>query len=89
MNAGHGFKCFSEEGSEACNKLIRRYREHIPERPASKNIFTESDPILVEYRSKLICDKCGEHGHTKRTKCCNYDSVIDSSIDSLVQSLLI
>ena len=26
MNAGHGLKCFSEEGSEGCNKLIRRYR---------------------------------------------------------------
>ena len=29
INAGYGFKRFSEEGSEACNKLVRRYREHL------------------------------------------------------------
>ena len=26
VNSGYGFKCFSEERSEACNKLIRKYR---------------------------------------------------------------
>ena len=29
INFGYGLKCFSEEGSEACNKLIRKYREHL------------------------------------------------------------
>ena len=29
LNSGFGLKCFSEEGSEACNKLIRKYRENV------------------------------------------------------------
>ena len=97
MNAGHGFKCFSEEGSEACCKLIRRYREHLARKTSFEDniidvfvsLASESDPVLVESRSKLICDRCGEHGHTKRTRCCNYDYIINRSIDSLVQSLII
>ena len=31
-----GFKSFSEEGLEVCNKLIRRYREHL----SRKNSFS-------------------------------------------------
>ena len=41
-NFGYGFKCFSEEGSEACNNLIRKYREHL----ARKTSFEET--ILVK-----------------------------------------
>ena len=97
MNAGHGFKCFSEEGSEACNKLNRRDREHLARKTCFEDniidifvrLASESGPVLVESRSKLICDRCGEDGHTKRTNCCNYDYIMDRSIYSLVQSLLI
>ena len=60
MNAGHGFKCFSEEGSEACNKLIRRYREHLARKTSFEDniidvfvrLASESDPVLVKSRSK-------------------------------------
>ena len=97
MNAGHGFKCFSEVGSEACNKLIRKYREHLARKTCFKDnlidifvrLTSESDPILVEYRSKLICDRCGEHGDTNRTVL-HYDYTVpeEKSIESLVNSLI-
>ena len=38
LNSGFGLKCFSEEGSEACNKLIRKYREHL----ARKTCFEDN-----------------------------------------------
>ena len=28
-NSGYGLKCFSEEGTESCNKLIRKYRGNL------------------------------------------------------------
>ena len=55
-------KCFSEEGSEACNKLIRKYREHLARKTSSEDnmidIFVrlacESDPVILGFRSKLV-----------------------------------
>ena len=101
VNSGFGFKCFSEEGSEACNKLIRKYREHLARKTSFEgnmiDIFVrlacEVDPVLLGFRSKLRCERCGEEGHTRRlTKCCSrYDSnnTIYASIDNLVHSLII
>ena len=39
VNSGSGYKCFSEEGSEACNKLIRKYREQL----ARRTSFEDND----------------------------------------------
>ena len=52
---------------------------------------SESDPVLNQYRSNLVCEKCGEHGHTRRAKCCrdNYNHALVSSIDKIVDSLII
>ena len=100
-NSGYGFKCFSEEGSEACNTLITKYREHLARNTSFEDniidIFVklacESDPVLLGIRSKLRCERCGEEGHTRRSaKCCSkYDSIdtIDASIDCLVHSLFV
>ena len=101
INFGYGFKCFSEEGSEACNKLIRKYREHLARKTSFEDnisdifirLASESDPGLLEFRSKLRCERCGEEGHTRRTaKCCSkYDSKdnMQTSIDSLVHSIIV
>ena len=29
MNSGYGLKAFPKEGTESCNKLVRRHREHL------------------------------------------------------------
>ena len=95
VNSGYGLKFLSEEGSEACNKLIRKYRENLARKTCFEDnivdIFvrsaSESDPILVE--SKLVCEICGEYGHTRR-KCCknvNID-ILQSTIDNIVDKLI-
>ena len=73
-NAGFGLKDFSEEGTESCNKLIRKYRENL----ARKNNFetnlmdifvrlaSQSDPISVSYRRSLSCERCSHSGHSIR-----------------------
>ena len=75
---------FSEEGSEACNKLIRKYKEHLARKTSFEDnisdifirLAPESDPGLLEIRSKFRSKRCGEEGHTRRAvKCCSkYDS---------------
>ena len=94
INAWYDLKCFSEEGSDACNKLVLKYREHLTRKTYIEDnivdifvrLASESDPHLVEFRSKLICDRCGENGHTRGTKCCNYDYILaDKSVESFVQ----
>ena len=89
-------KCFSEEGSEACNKLIRRYRENLPRKCSFEDnvvdifvrLASESDPVQNQFRSKLVCERCGEHGNTKRAKCCRNNSQL-SSIDAIVETLIL
>ena len=96
LNFGHGLKCFSEEGSEACNKLIRKYRENLARKCSFEDnvvdifvrLASESDPVLNQFRSKLVCERCGEHGHTKRAKCFTNTS-LHSSIDTIVDTLII
>ena len=78
VNFGYSLKCFSEEGSETCNKHIRKYRENLARKCSFEDnvvdifvrLASESDPVLNRFRSKLVCERCGEHGHTKRAKCC-------------------
>ena len=95
-NAGFGLKDFSEEGTESCNKLIRKYRENL----ARKNSFetnlmdifvrlaSQSDPISVSYRRSLTCERCGQSGHSIRSKCCESHNIQDpSNIDALFASL--
>ena len=99
MNSGYGLKCFSEEGSEACNKLIRRYRERLARKTSFEDnvvdifirLVSESDPVLVKYRSIPVCEKCGEYGHTRRAKCCkgNVTDSLESSIENIIQTLII
>ena len=67
-NDGYGLKEYSEEAIGSCNKLIRRYREHLSRKnsftPSIKYVFTrllcQSDPLLSSYRRILICKHCGK-----------------------------
>ena len=89
---------FVREGSEECNELIRKYRENLARKTCFEDkivdifvrLASKSDPILVEYRSKLVCEICGEYGHTRR-KCCknvNID-ILQSTIDNIFDKLII
>ena len=57
-NGGFGLEDLSEEGLEACNKLVRRYRERLSRKfcfeDNIRDIFirlnTQSDPILSSFR---------------------------------------
>ena len=77
-NSGFGLKEFSEEGTEACNKLVRKYRETLARKDSFEtnimDIFvrlaSQSDPVSVSYRRCLICERCGQSGHSSRSKCC-------------------
>ena len=99
FNHGRGLKSLSEEGTEACNKLLRKYRENLARKsPFEDNVVdifvrlaSESDPILNQFRTNLFCERCGEHGHTRRAKCCraNNSNLLYTSIDRIVDSLAI
>ena len=63
-NSGFGLKEISEEGTEACNKLVRKYRETSARKDSFEtnivDIFvrlaSQSDPVSVSYRRCLICE---------------------------------
>ncbi len=94
-NSSYGLKNISEEGSESCNKLIRRYREDLTRKISFEanisdifiRLLSESDPILLGYRSKIVCEKCGALEHTSRAKCCRR-KISDRRIETLVNSII-
>ena len=58
-NGGYGLEDLSEEGLEACNKLVRRYRDRLSRkfsledniRDVLTRINCQSDPILSSFRN--------------------------------------
>ena len=58
-NGGYGLEDLSEEGLEACNKLVRRYRERLSRkfrfedniRDVFIRLISQSDPILSSFRN--------------------------------------
>ena len=75
-NSGYGLKCFSEEGLESCNKLVRRFRENLSRKNSFESnvmdifvrLASQSDPVLLNFRKISICDICGECGHLRKCK---------------------
>ena len=63
-NSEYGLKCLSEEGTESCNKMIRKYRENLSRKGRFEGniidvfvrLLSESDPLLVGYRRNLFCE---------------------------------
>ena len=72
-NSGYGLKSFSEEGIEACNKLVRKYRENLSRKNSFESniidifvrLASQSDSVLVGYRRNLFCERCGQSGHSE------------------------
>ena len=96
-NSGFGLKKFSEEGTEACNKLARKYKETLARKDSFETnivaifvrLASQCDPVSVSYRRCLKCEQCGESGHSSRSKCCRADNSQTSKIDTLFASLTI
>ena len=94
-NDRYGLKDFSEEAVESCNKLIRRYREHL----ARKNSFTHntrdifvrllshSDPLMTKFRYFVMCKNCGELSHICKLRCRTSHELTKE--DELFNSLLL
>ena len=61
-NSGYGLKCFSEEGTESYNNLVRRNCEILSRKSSFEGnttdilvrLTSQSDPVLVGYRRKLF-----------------------------------
>ncbi|KAI6652409.1 hypothetical protein LOD99_7438 [Oopsacas minuta] len=94
-NSSYGLKAFSEEGTESCNRLVRKYRENLARKVSFEtnimDIFirltSQSDPTLVNYRRILTCERCGQSGHTTRSKCCNAMNSQKTSVQTLFTTL--
>ena len=94
-NDGYGMKQFSEEALEACNKLIRKYRDNLS-RKCSFNanitdifvrLMSESDPVLLTFRRVPKCKFCGANNHYCHSTCPNNkQEMIEQNV--LVDSLL-
>ena len=86
-NEGFGLEDLSEEGIEACNKLIRRYRERLSRKFSFedniKDVFvrliSQSDPILRSYRIVRKKDS--------QTDTSEHISYQDSLVDSFIIEL--
>ena len=100
LNFGQGLTCFSEEETcqaEACNKLIRKYRENLARKCSFEdnvvNIFvklvSESDPVLNQFRSKLVCEDEENTGTQKELSAVETNNTLHSSIGIIVDSLII
>ena len=96
-NSGYGLKCFSEERLESCNKLVRRFRENLSRKNSFESnimdifvrLSSESDPALLSFRKVLVCERCGESGHIKKTCCSMQDEYTsETGIDGLIYSLM-
>ena len=70
MGLGH----LSEEGLEACHKIMRRFRAYwtlqLNDDANLKDLIRKmwliSDPLFYSYRRVLTCPKCGSTGHQKK-----------------------
>ena len=73
-NAGLGLGNLSEEGLEACHKLIRRFRaswtlqssDNANIKDLIKKMWLISDPYFYSLRKTLKCLKCGSTGHQRK-----------------------
>ena len=95
-NDGCGMKEYSEEALEACNKLVRRYRENLSRkcsfelnsRDILMRLLTNSDPVMLAFRKIRKCKKCGDVSHNCRLNCPNRIQEMNDQ-DLLVNSLFI
>ena len=90
MGVGH----LSEEGLEACHKIIRRFRANWTLQSSDeanlkdliKKLWLSSDPLFYSYRRVIKCHKCGLIGHQK--KCSNTKIIVNKS-DLMVEDIFV
>ena len=86
----------SEEGLEACHKIMRRFRtswtlqtnDDANIKDLIKKMWLVSDPLFYSYRRTIKCSKCGATGHQRK---CPFvqDAVNKSESDLLVEEMFI
>ena len=89
-NSDLGLGNFSEEGLEACHKLIRRFRaswtlqssDDANLKDLIKKLWLVSDPLFYSFRKTLKCPKCGSTGHQR--KCPVMDTLEDKHEDDIM-----
>ena len=90
-NSSHGLKDLSEEAVEVCNKLIRKYREHLGRKFSfslnMRDIFIRlvcnTDPVLNTFRRNIKCKKCADSDYSCRRK------IVDIHLDSHQDTLFV
>ena len=95
-NACLGLGNFSEEGLEACHKLIRRFRaswslqsgDEANLKDLLKKMWLISDPYFYSLRKTLKCLRCGSTGHQRN---CTLFEILEnrSEADILVEEMFI
>ena len=92
MGVGH----LSEEGLEACHKIMRRFRANwklqknydTTLKDLIRKLCLVSDPLFYSYRKVLKCSKCGGTGHQK--KCPVIHGIVNKTeSDIMVEELII
>ncbi|CAL4120500.1 unnamed protein product, partial [Meganyctiphanes norvegica] len=92
LGIGH----LSEEGLEACHKIIRRFRAYwtlqtndtVNMKDLIKKMWLISDPLFYSFRRVLKCSKCGSTGHQR--KCPLFqESINKSESDLMVEDIFI
>ena len=69
-----GLGQYSEEGLEACHKLMRRFRTYWTIQTSDdsnlkdllRKMWLVSDPVFYSLRRVVKCPKCGSIGHQKK-----------------------
>ena len=95
-NLGMGIGHLSEEGLEACHKIIRRFRaswtlqtsDSANLKDLIKNLWLTSDPYFYSLRRTIKCKRCGSTGHQR--KCPIVINLLNQSAsDKMVEEMLL
>ena len=92
MGLGH----LSEEGLEACHKIMRRFRTYwtlqknddVNLKDLLKKMWLTSDPVFYSFRRVIKCPKCGSIGHQKKCPMLQ-QATNQSKSDLMVEEMII
>ena len=95
-NACIGVGHLSEEGLEACHKIIRRFRtswtlqssDDANLKDLIKKMFIISDPLFYSFRRVLKCSRCGSIGHQRNCSVV-MDATKKSVSDLMVEGMFV
>ena len=95
-NNCRGIGHLSEEGLEACHKIIRRFRaswtlqtsDDANLKDLVKKMWLISDPLFYSYRRVIRCPKCGATGHQRKCPSLN-ENPNKTESDLIVEDIFI